>query len=77
LHAFGKPLSIATVEGLILCKLLANRPQDQADISALVQTHPGEINLQDIERQWVTVGGPDAPQLVALRSLVQNLESAR
>ncbi len=77
LHAFGKPLSVATVEGLILCKLLANRAQDQADIVALVQTHPGEIDLDFIEREWATVGDSDASQLITLRALIDNPESAR
>jgi len=76
LQAFGKPLSVASVEGLILCKLLANRSQDQADIVALVRTHPGEIDLELIEKEWATVGGPEASQLIALRSLVQNPDSA-
>jgi hypothetical protein len=77
LQAFGRPLSVASVESLILCKLLANRSQDQADITALVRTHPGEINMEYIEKEWGTVGEPDAPQLVALRALVANPEEAR
>jgi hypothetical protein len=77
LYAFGKPLSVASVEGLILCKLLANRSQDQADISALVRTHAGEINMEYIENEWATVGAADAPQLLALRDLIKNPENAR
>lgn len=77
LQAFGKPLSVASVEGLILCKLLANRSQDQADISALVRAHPGEIDLEYIEREWATVGERDAQQLIVLRKLVANPETAR
>ena len=65
------------MEGLILCKLLADRPQDRADIAALVFTHQGEINLQLIEREWATVGEPNAPQLLALRAIVENPDSAR
>ncbi|HVJ67333.1 MAG TPA: nucleotidyl transferase AbiEii/AbiGii toxin family protein, partial [Caulifigura sp.] len=77
LTAFGRPLSVASVEGLILCKLLADRPQDRADIATLVFTHQGEINLQLIEREWATVGEPNAPQLLALRAIVENPDSAR
>ncbi|HVJ85403.1 MAG TPA: nucleotidyl transferase AbiEii/AbiGii toxin family protein [Caulifigura sp.] len=76
LTAFGKPLSVASVEGLILCKLLADRPQNRADIAALVETHPGEIQLDDIEREWATVGDPDAPQLLALRAMIENSDTA-
>lgn len=77
LLAFGKPLSVASVEGLILCKLLADRAQDQADIIALVRTHPGEIDMESIEREWAAIGEPDARQLLALRALIDNPELAR
>lgn len=77
LSAFGKPLSVATVEGLVICKLLADRPQDRADIAALVDTYRDRLNMNDIEQEWATIGEPDAPQLLALRALVDNPDSAR
>jgi len=76
LKAFGRPLSVASVEGLILCKLLADRPQDRADIASLVHTHKGEINLEFVEREWATVADPDAPQLLALRAIIEKPDTA-
>ncbi|QDT54532.1 hypothetical protein Pan44_25650 [Caulifigura coniformis] len=76
LQAFGRPLSVASVEGLILCKLLADRPQDRADIAALVHTHKGEINLEFVEQEWATVAESDAPQLLALRAMIKKTDTA-
>ena len=51
----GHPIRVVTAEGLILTKMVAFRPQDQADIETLLAANRGEINFDDIRRQWAAV----------------------
>ncbi len=64
-------LRVASVEGLIVTKLLAFRSQDQADIETLLAAHPGELNLDFIRQEWATVGEPHDPQMVGFERMVQ------
>ena len=50
---FGKPLRVVTAEGLILLKLTAARPQDVADIAALLSSNRGLLDLAWIEQECV------------------------
>lgn len=76
LAPFGRLLSAATVEGPMLSKLPADRPQNRAEIAAPVKTHKGAINLEYVEREWATVGEPAAPPLLAVRAMIENPDSA-
>ncbi len=55
------PLRIATAEGLILTKLVSFRPQDQADIEALLIANRNDLDLEMIRQEWsaVAVGEED------------------
>src|SRR4029077_10995678 len=48
-------LCVATVEGLILTKMVAFRAQDQADIESLLAANRDDINLDLIRREWSAV----------------------
>jgi hypothetical protein len=48
-------IQVATAEGLILTKMVAFRPQDQADIETLLMANRDEIDLALIRREWVAV----------------------
>src|SRR5271154_6487747 len=48
-------LNVATAEGLILTKLVAFRPQDQADIESLLIANRDNIDLELIRREWSAV----------------------
>jgi hypothetical protein len=66
----GRTVRVAPVEGLILMKLLADRPQDQIDIANLVAIHRNTLDLPWIEAEWATVAPADDPRMVRLRELV-------
>jgi hypothetical protein len=51
----GHPLRVATVEGLILTKMISFRPQDQADIETLLIANRNEIDSQLIRAEWSAV----------------------
>jgi hypothetical protein len=51
----GRQIRVASAEGLILLKLLASRPQDLVDVHALLAANQGRLDLDWIEREWLTV----------------------
>ncbi len=59
---FGNPLRVATAEGLILLKLTAARPQDVADIAALLSSNRGLLDLAWIEQEWCAAFDADDPR---------------
>ena len=57
----GRLVRIATAEGLILTKMAAFRPQDQADIEALVAANRDSLDVDLIRREWSNLAdGEDA-----------------
>ncbi len=57
----GHLLRVASPEGLILTKMVAFRPQDQADIETLFIANRDAIDLSLIRREWSAVSaGEDA-----------------
>jgi hypothetical protein len=51
----GHHIQVASVEGLILTKMVSFRPQDQLDIESLLIANRGEIDTDLIRREWTTV----------------------
>lgn len=45
----GRSIPVVTVEDLIILKLLASRPQDWADIDALLREHAGRLDDEYLE----------------------------
>jgi hypothetical protein len=66
----GHPVRVASADGLILMKLLANRPQDQFDIENLVAAHRDTLDLGWIRSEWATVAAADDPWMGRLLGLV-------
>lgn len=52
----GHQVRFASVESLILLKLLAFRPQDQLDVDSLIASKGTNINLPYIDSEWQTIG---------------------
>ena len=61
---------MVTVEGLILTKMVAFRPQDQADIETLLVAKRGEIDFEEIRRQWASVAKGEEPRTTWLESAI-------
>lgn len=51
----GRLVRVAKPEGIILTKMLAFRPQDQADIDTLLAANSDTIDLDYIRREWSSV----------------------
>ncbi len=66
----GRELRVASAEGLIVLKLLANRPQDLVDIDALLAANQGRLDLDWIQREWSTVYTTDDPRWQKFRAAV-------
>jgi len=71
-HSFGRPVRVATADGLIVLKLIASRPQDVADIGALLGANRGRIDLSWIEKEWKTLFPTDDPRWQRFQELVAN-----
>jgi hypothetical protein len=65
-----RELRVATAEGLIVLKLLAGRAQDLADIDSLLAANQGRLDLDWIEREWLTVFNTDDPRWQRFRQSV-------
>jgi hypothetical protein len=65
----GRPIRIATAEGLVLTKLLSNRTHDWVDIENLVAAHHGTLDLEWIRAEWQAVSSLNDPQILRLTEL--------
>lgn len=70
---FGRPLQVASAEGLILLKLLAGRNRDWGDIDELLASNRGRLDLDWIEREWRTVSDTDDPIWQRFRQAVADI----
>lgn len=55
----GLQVRISSVEGLVLTKLIAMRPQDEADIRELLAAYSGRLDVAFIRSELVTFASPD------------------
>ena len=67
---YDRPIRVASVEGLILTKMLAYRTQDLLDIENLVAYHRDKLDLDWIRSEWQAVKSLDDPPMVRLMELV-------
>jgi hypothetical protein len=63
----GRKVQVSSPEGLIIMKLIAMRPQDQADIRDLI-AGGGELNLKYIRNELDQIMAPDDPRRVKLEA---------
>ena len=70
-------LRVATAEGLILTKMVAFRPQDQADIETLLNANRDTIDLALIRREWAAVAEGEEARTAWLEDAINRLVPAR
>jgi hypothetical protein len=70
---YGTDLRVATAEGLILTKLIAFRPQDQADIESLLEVNRDMIDVDWIRREWSEVAEGEDTRTNWLESALSRL----
>lgn len=74
---FDTDLSVATAEGLILTKMVAFRPQDQADIETLLIANRDAIDLALIRQEWAAVSEGQETRTAWLEDAITRLVPAR
>lgn len=75
---FGRPIRVATAEGLILLKLIASRTQDVVDVEALLAANRGGFDLAWVESEWTTLFHTVDPRRLRFRRAVaEDYESPR
>jgi hypothetical protein len=73
----GVDLRVATVEGLILTKMVSFRSQDQADIETLLIANRDEIDLGLVRKEWSAVAEGEEARTVWLEHAVARLVPPR
>ncbi len=73
----GSQVSVATAEGLILTKMVAFRPQDQADIVALLAANRDAIDTDLIRSEWAPFADTEADRTVWLANAITQYVSNR
>jgi hypothetical protein len=61
---------VATPEGLILLKVITSDAQDIADIHALLTANQGRLDLDWVEKEWLTLFPTDDPRWIRFRQKV-------
>jgi hypothetical protein len=70
-------IRVATAEGLILTKLVAFRPQDQADIVTLLAANRDDIDVGLIRREWAPYATTEADRTAWFESTVARVVPPR
>ena len=70
IEMLGQAVRISSAEGLIVMKLIAFRPQDEADIKDLLAANRGDLDLNHIRAEFATVADPDDPRWAKLESWI-------
>lgn len=69
----GRLVRVASPEGLILTKLVAFRPQDQADIETLLIANRDEIDVGLIREEWAKVAEGEEARTAWLEAALRRL----
>ncbi len=75
--ADGISVRVATAEGLILTKMVAFRPQDQADIVTLLAANRDAIDTDLIRSEWAPFAETEADRTVWLANAITRYVSER
>jgi hypothetical protein len=73
----GHSLRVATAEGLILTKMVAFRPQDQADIETLLIANRSDLNIDLIRQEWSAVAAGEQARTAWLEDAIARLVPPR
>jgi hypothetical protein len=66
----GHPVRVATAEGVILTKMVAFRPQDQADIETLLTANRDDIDVDLIRQEWSPFAATEAERTSWLEAAI-------
>lgn len=70
----GQTVRISSAEGLIVMKLIAMRPQDEADIQDLLSAYAGSLDLRFVRAELETFTEPDDPRRLQFEAWVRRFE---
>ena len=73
----GRRLRVASAEGLILLKLIAFRPQDEADLMGLIATNRGVLDVSRIREWYGQVGEFTDARWQALERMLAEVEARK
>jgi hypothetical protein len=71
---FGRPVRISSVEGLIVMKLIAFRPQDEADVQDLIAAYPAGLDLKYIRTELESLADPSDARRSKFEEWVRQVE---
>ncbi len=69
----GHLVRVVSAEGLILMKMVAFRPQDQADIETLLLANRDDIDVNAIRREWAAVASGEETRTAWLEEAITRL----
>lgn len=69
----GRPVQVATAEGLILTKMVAFRPQDQVDITTLLTANRDAIDIGLIREEWSPFAASEPGRTAWLEGEIERL----
>jgi hypothetical protein len=69
----GHSLRVASAEGLILTKMVAFRPQDQADIETLLIANRDDIDVALVRQEWSAVAAGEHARTAWLEDAISRL----
>jgi hypothetical protein len=69
----GHSVRVASVEGLVLTKMVSFRPQDQADIETLLVANRDDVNADLIRREWAAVAAGEESRKAWLEETLARL----
>jgi predicted nucleotidyltransferase len=75
-EVLGKPVRISSAEGLIVMKLAAMRPQDEADIRDLLNAYAGKLDLDYIRAELETFTDADDSRRAKFEAWVRDAQGA-
>jgi hypothetical protein len=67
----GQTVRVSSPEGLIVMKLLAMRPQDEADVQDLLSTFRSSLDLDYVRSELDAIAAPDDPRREKFESWVR------
>ncbi|HQU46317.1 MAG TPA: hypothetical protein PK867_26155, partial [Pirellulales bacterium] len=69
----GHPVQVASAECLVVTKLVAFRPQDQADIESLLSANRDTIDVGIVRTEWAAVADADDERSIWLAAAIGRL----
>jgi hypothetical protein len=73
----GHAIRVASPEGLILTKMVAFRPQDQADIVSLLAANRDDIDIAEIRNEWAPYASTEADRTAWLEAVITRIVPPR